>query len=112
MIAAAGCSDRAASGDDLGGAAGNLAGSGGGSGANLPPTWATVPTVTFTLGIPSTFSIASFVTGPNSALYTINHNGVLPNGVTFDSANKRFAYDGSGVAQSTDNHALIADDLT
>lgn len=79
--------------------------------ANRPPTWTTLPTVTFTLGIPSTFSVASFVTDPDGDALTLTHSGALPNGVTFDSANKRFVYDGSGAAQASGGHVLTADDL-
>lgn len=110
VVAAAGCIGHARRGD-RGGGAGNSAGSGGSAGARHPPAWTTVPTITFTLGVPSTFSIASFVADPDGNLRTITHVGVLPNGVTFDSANQRFVYDGYGVARSTENHVLIADDL-
>lgn len=78
---------------------------------NLPPIWTTVPTITFTQGVASIFSIAAYVTDPNGDPLTITKNAVtLPPGITYDSANKRFVYDGVGGAASTSGHVLTASD--
>jgi hypothetical protein len=78
---------------------------------NLPPVWQTVPTITFTQGIRSTFSISGFVSDPNGDPLTITKNSAaLPPGVTYDSANKQFVYDGVGTAASTSGHVLTASD--
>ncbi|MCW5661979.1 MAG: hypothetical protein KIT60_30110 [Burkholderiaceae bacterium] len=105
----AGDSTSGSGGGGTGGGTGG--GNGGGGDDNGSPVWSTVPTVTFTVGVPAVFSIAAFVTEPDGDPLTITHSGSLPNGVTFDAANKRFVYDGSGVAQSTGGHVLTADDL-
>jgi hypothetical protein len=70
-----------------------------------------MPTVQFTQGVASTFSVASFVSDPNGDALTLTRNAVaLPVGVTFDAANKRFVYDGIGALGSTNNVVLTADD--
>lgn len=78
---------------------------------NRAPVWVTVPTVTFTVGVPATFPISAFVSDADGDALTITHTGTLPVGVTFDAANKRFVYDGSGAVQSTTGHVLTANDL-
>lgn len=70
-----------------------------------------MPTVTFTVGVPATFPISAFVSDPDGDTLTITHAGTLPSGVTFDSANKCFVYNGSGGAQSSTGHVLTADDF-
>ena len=80
-------------------------------GANLPPAWSTVPNVMFAQGVASSVSIGAYVTDPNSDALTITKNSAaLPPGVTFDSASKRFVYDGVGVVGSTPGVVLTADD--
>jgi hypothetical protein len=78
--------------------------------ANLPPVWQTVTTVTFTQGVASSVSIASYVSDPNGYALTITKNSAaLPAGVTYDAANRRFVYDGIGAVGSTSGHVLTAD---
>ena len=78
---------------------------------NLPPTWQTVSTITFTQGVKATFSIAGFVSDPNGDPLTITKNAVaLPPGVTYDVASKSFIYDGVGAPASTSGHILTASD--
>lgn len=80
-------------------------------GANNPPVWSTVPTITFTQGVKSSISIAGYVSDPNGDPLTITMNSaVLPDGVTFDAANKRFVYDGVGAVGTTNGVVLTADD--
>src|ERR1700704_6273061 len=68
---------------------------------NLAPAWQTVPTITFTQGIASNISIAGYVTVPDGDALTISINSaVLPAGVTYNAANKRFVYDGVGTVGS------------
>ena len=79
--------------------------------ANSPPVWQGVPTITFTQGVPSSVSIASYVTDPNGDALTITLNSAgLPPGVTFDAGNKRFVYDGVGTVGLTSGNVLVADD--
>ncbi len=79
--------------------------------ANLPPAWQTVPTIAFTQGVASGVSIAAYVSDPNGDALTITKNNVLlPAGVTYDQANKRFVYDGVGAVGSTGGHVLTAND--
>lgn len=78
---------------------------------NLPPSWQAVPTITFTQGVRSSFSIAGYASDPNGNPLTITKNSAaLPPGVTYDAASKSFVYDGVGAPASTTGHALIADD--
>jgi hypothetical protein len=78
---------------------------------NVAPVWLTVPTITFTLGVPGNISIAAYVSDPNGDALTIVKNvAALPAGVTFDAANKRFVYDGLGGVGSTSGHVLTAND--
>ena len=78
---------------------------------NHAPVWSAMPTVTFTQGVASTFSVASFVSDPDGDALTLTRNAVaLPVGVTFDAGNKRFVYDGIGSLGSTNNVVLTADD--
>jgi len=80
--------------------------------ANSPPVWQGVPTITFTQGVASNVSIAGYVTDPNGDPLTITLSppAVLPQGVTYDAANKRFVYDGNGLVGLTSGNILIADD--
>jgi hypothetical protein len=78
---------------------------------NLPPTWLTVPTITFTQGVRATFSIAGYVSDPNGDPLSITKNSaVLPPGVTYDIPSKSFIYDGVGAPASTSGHILTAND--
>lgn len=78
---------------------------------NLAPVWKTVPTITFVQGVASTVSIAAYATDPNGDALTITKNSVaLPAGVTYDEANKRFVYDGTGTVGSAGGNVLTADD--
>ena len=77
---------------------------------NRAPVWQTVPTITFTQGIPSNISIAGYASDPDGDALTISMNGLLPAGVTFDAANKRFVYDGVGAVGTASGIVLTADD--
>lgn len=80
-------------------------------GANRPPVWLTVPSITFAQGVASSVSIAAYVTDPDGDPLTINMTaGTLPPGVFYDQPNKRFVYDGKGVVASTSGVVLTADD--
>ena len=78
--------------------------------ANLPPVWQGVPTITFTQGVASSISIAGYVSDPDGDALTISMNGLLPSGVTFDAAGKRFVYDGAGTVTTISGIVLTADD--
>lgn len=79
--------------------------------ANLPPVWQTVTAVAFTQGVPSSVSIAAYVSDPDGDALTITMtSGTLPAGVTFDAAGKRFVYDGVGPLGSTSGVVLTAND--
>lgn len=76
---------------------------------NRPPIWNVIPTITFTQGIASSFSIAAFVTDEENDALSIAKNAVaLPAGVTYDAATKSFIYDGIGGIASTGGHVLTA----
>lgn len=72
-------------------------------------TWQTVPPIAFTQGVAGTFSIADYVTVANAAALSLTRNATsLPPGVTFDSANRLFRYDGSGAVAASDGVVLTA----
>lgn len=78
---------------------------------NRAPVWSTIPTIAFAQGIPSSISIADYVTDPDGDPVTIAKNAVtLPVGVTYDAASKSFIYDGSGPVGTTSGNILTADD--
>jgi len=78
---------------------------------NQAPAWAPVPSLVFAQGIASSISIADYVTDADGDALTISTNAVtLPVGVTYDAANKRFIYDGSGPIGSSSGIVLTADD--
>jgi hypothetical protein len=73
------------------------------------PVWLSIPTIAFTQGVPSSFSVADFITVSNVAAYTLTLNASpLPAGVTFNSATRSFDYDGRGGIGITDGHVLTA----
>lgn len=79
--------------------------------ADLTPAWNPVPTIMFAQGVASSISIAAYVTDPVGGGLIITKNPVvLPPGVTYDSANKRFVYDGVGGVGIANGNVLIADD--
>jgi hypothetical protein len=70
-----------------------------------------IPTVTFTRGVASIFSLASFVSDANGDALTITMNAItLPAGVTFDAAGKRLVYDGIGATASVGGVRMTAND--
>ncbi|WP_420474443.1 hypothetical protein [Noviherbaspirillum sp. ST9] len=74
-----------------------------------PPLWSEIPTITFTQGVASTFSIAGFVSDDDATALTILKNELaLPPGVTYDPATKSFVYDGLGAVGATSGHVLTA----
>src|ERR1044072_8460438 len=80
-------------------------------GANVAPVWTTIPTIGFTQGIASSFSLASFASDPNDDALSITMNAVTPPaGVTFDAAGKRLVYDGFGAVASVGGVQMTADD--
>lgn len=77
--------------------------------ANRTPVWNEIPTITFTEGVASTFSIAAFVSDDDIEALTILKNELaLPPGVTYDPATKSFVYDGIGSVGTTSGHVLTA----
>ena len=77
--------------------------------ANRAPMWNEIPTITFTEGVASTFSIAAFVSDDDIEALTILKNELaLPPGVTYDPATKSFVYDGIGSVGTTSGHVLTA----
>jgi len=80
-------------------------------GVNVAPVWATIPTVAFTQGVASSFSLESFVSDANGDPLAITMNAVtLPAGITFDAVGKRLVYDGSGATASVGGVQITADD--
>jgi hypothetical protein len=78
-----------------------------GSGSSTEPSWATLPTITFTEGVAGSISIAAYV-ADDHALSITKNAASLPAGVTYDAATKSFVYDGIGAASYTDGHVLTA----
>jgi hypothetical protein len=62
----------------------------------------------FIQGVPSTFSIADYVSDSDGDELTITLNSgevSLPEGVTYDGSAKRFVHDGIGIVTTTNGHA-------
>lgn len=77
--------------------------------SNRAPVWNEIPTISFTEGVASTFSIAAFVSDDDIEALTILKNELaLPPGVTYDPATKSFVYDGIGSVGTTSGHVLTA----
>jgi hypothetical protein len=73
------------------------------------PVWLSIPTIAFTQGVPSSFSVADYITVANVAAYTLTLNASpLPAGVTFNSVTRSFDYDGRGGVVISDGHVLTA----
>ncbi len=73
------------------------------------PVWLSIPTIAFTQGIASSFSVAEYISVANVAAYTLTLNASpLPAGVTFNSATRSFDYDGRGGVVISDGHVLTA----
>ena len=73
------------------------------------PVWLSIPTIAFTQGTPSSFSVVDYITVANAAALTLTLNATpLPAGVTFDAANRTFNYDGRGAPAGTDGYILTA----
>ncbi len=75
----------------------------------IPPalTWASIPTLSFTQGVPSSILIGQYIAGEISAAAIITLNQLaLPPGVVFNSINRSFDYDGIGAVNTTDGHVL------
>lgn len=79
--------------------------------SNRGPVWAIVPTIIFREGVPSSISIAEYVTDADGDALVIELNAApLPAGVTYDAVGQRFVYDGTGASAMTTGHVLTADD--
>jgi hypothetical protein len=77
--------------------------------APAEPVWLSIPTIAFTQGVPSSFSVVDYISAANAAAYTLTLNASpLPAGVTFNSATRSFDYDGRGGVGATDGHVLTA----
>lgn len=75
--------------------------------APAAPVLLSIPTIAFTQGTASSFSVADYITVANAAAFTLSLNETpLPAGVTFNAAARSFDYDGRGAAASTDGHVL------
>jgi hypothetical protein len=73
------------------------------------PVWLSIPTIAFTQGVQSSFSVADYITTANVAAYTVTLNASpLPAGVTFNSVTRSFDYDGRGGVVISDGHVLTA----
>jgi hypothetical protein len=73
------------------------------------PVWLSIPTIAFTQGVASSFSVADYITVANVAAYTLTLNGTpLPSGVTFNAATRSFDYDGRGGVGGSDGLMLTA----
>ena len=76
---------------------------------NRAPAWNEIPTITFTQGVASAFSVAAFISDDDNRALTILKNELaLPSGVTYDPATKSFVYDGIGSIGVTSGHVLTA----
>jgi hypothetical protein len=79
------------------------------SAPSAAPVWLSIPTIAFTQGVPSSFSVADYITVANVAAYTLTLNGnALPAGVTFNAATRSFDYDGRGAVGGSDGLMLTA----
>lgn len=77
--------------------------------APAAPVWLSIPTIAFTQGVPSSFSVADYITAANVGAYTLTLNGSpLPAGVTFNAATRSFDYDGRGGVGGSDGLMLTA----
>ncbi|WEF32354.1 hypothetical protein [Pseudoduganella chitinolytica] len=99
-----------------GGGSGGAAGEGGSVTSPLPvttptspglPVWSPIPTLTFVQGVPSSISIAGYVSNATNAVLALAA-GALPPGVTFNATKRSFDYDGSGAVGSADGFVLTA----
>lgn len=73
------------------------------------PVWQNIPALTFTEGVASSISVASYITGADLAAVTVTLNAAsLPAGVTFNSKTYSFDYDGRGAPSATDGIMLTA----
>lgn len=77
--------------------------------APVDPVWLSIPTIAFTQGTPSSFSVADYITAANVQAFTmILNSSPLPAGVTFNGATRAFDYDGQGAPAATEGHVLTA----
>lgn len=77
--------------------------------APVTPVWLSIPTIAFTQGVPSSFSVADYISVANVSAYTLTLNASpLPAGVSFNSATRSFDYDGRGAVGVSDGHVLTA----
>jgi hypothetical protein len=73
------------------------------------PIWSTVPTLSFTVGVPSSISVAQFVTSRSLTDIAITLNPAqLPAGVSYDTARQTFDYDGNSTLGSAAGLVLVA----
>jgi hypothetical protein len=78
---------------------------------NRASEWRTIPSIAFVEGVAASVSVADYVSDPDGDSLRVVRNEIeLPPGVTFDAANLRFVYDGTGAAAETEGHVLTADD--
>jgi hypothetical protein len=69
----------------------------------------TVPDLTFVQGLPSSVSAAQWISGTDPTSVTLTLNAVaLPPGVTYNSKNKSFDYDGNGAPSVATGYVLTA----
>lgn len=73
------------------------------------PVILTIPDIAFVEGMPSSFSVASYISAENVAAFSLSLNAMpLPAGVTFNAVNRSFDYDGVGTPADTTGHILTA----
>jgi|GEM_PF-2300129 len=70
--------------------------------------WQAVPAIAFVQGVPSTFSVADYVSVENASNFSLSLSSSLPAGVTFDTAKRAFVYDGNGAIGALDGVVLTA----
>lgn len=71
--------------------------------------WTTVPDLTFVEGVKSSVSVGQWISGADPTAVVLSLNTVaLPAGVTYNSANKTFDYDGIGAATAAGGYVLTA----
>ncbi len=73
------------------------------------PIILTIPDIAFVEGMPSSFSVATYISAENVAAFSLSLNAMpLPAGVTFNAVNRSFDYDGVGTPADTTGHILTA----
>jgi hypothetical protein len=78
------------------------------AGTTATIVWQSIPAVAFVQGVPSSFSVADYVSVANASSFSLNVSSSLPAGVTFDASHRTFVYDGVGAIGALDGVVLTA----